>query len=305
MKGHALRSHMHTWAFINNAAWCYMNSCIWGVMWSMTFLHNPVEAWGALQGVANLAKLGSGRPIKLTQCPAVRNALREWHTLHPGGAQQDGAEFCTVVIAGLVGFCWGSYQARCQFEPPENHALHQPLLLQLPSGRKTVQPVTLQALVTEWHEACGKLQALAAGHAMICLQIERCSALHVKNRLPVSVPSCRTLLFPVFCAEQRHLQVHWQEYTIRAMVIHRGERPSHGHFHTVLFDDSQAWLADDGSGPRPYKVVRDDERDLYLIWLTKSQHVPGECSVRPEVISPVTCSPNGDSNIQQVLARFF
>ena len=67
-------------------------------------------------GVASMADL------KLAQCSAMQQALRkEWHTLHPRGHQQDGAEFCTVVLAKLAGISWGHYDSRCQFEQPEKH----------------------------------------------------------------------------------------------------------------------------------------------------------------------------------------
>ena len=87
------------------------------------------QSVGALQGIATVAQLSSGLPFKLTKCPAVQQALREWHSLHPGSKQQDGAEFCTVVLAKMVGIQWGTYDARCQFDVPEKHALHQPILL--------------------------------------------------------------------------------------------------------------------------------------------------------------------------------
>ena len=290
---------MHTWA--EQCGMVLHELVHMGVMWSMTFLRRPVEAWGALQGVASLARLSSGRPFKLMQCPAIKSALREWLAHHPR-TQQDGAEFCAVVTAKLVGYDWGSYQARCQFEQPENHALHQPLLLQLPSGRQAQQPVTLQALVLEWHEASSRLQALTAGPELVSLQLERCSELNVKNRMPIR-PPCRTVMLPVFCGDQ--LQVQWQEYTIRAMVIHRGERPSQGHFHTVLLDERQALMADDGSNPQPYQVGKDDERDLYIIWLVAGSCLHGECSVQSATISPVKRNQSGGNSLQQVLARFF
>ena len=298
LEGETLRTEMMQWAFINSSVWCYMNACVWGTMWSLTFTCRPARAWGALQGVATVAQLSSGLPFKLTKCPAVQQALREWHSLHPGSRQQDGAEFCTVVLAKLVGISWGSYEARCQFDEPEKHALHQPVLLQLPKHSPKQEAITLQALILDWHEATGKLQALTSPHEALCLQLERCSDVGTKNRHSISVPRAEVLI-PTFGGPG--LQVEWRPYQVRAMLMHKGERACSGHFRTILIQEKATLLADDGCQPAACRITSEDERDLYMLWLTPSSQAPGpEYPVQPAGISP----PVGAS-IQHILTRFF
>ena len=291
VEGETLRGDMMKWAFINSSVWCYMNACVWGTMWSLTFACRPAKASGYLQGIATVARLSSGLPFKLTKCPALQQALREWYSLHPGSKQQDGAEFCTVELAKMVGIQWGTYAARCQFDVPEKHALHQPiLLLPLPSRHPAKQQITLQALIFEWHEAMGKLRALESRPEVMRLQLERCSDIHTKKRN----------LFPVFAGTG--LRVEWHSYHIRALLMHRGERPSRGHFRTILFQGSDTWLADDGRVPATCKVTGEDERDLYTIWLTVgSRSSPTEYPVQALGTSPEETT----DSIQHILARFF
>ena len=209
--------------------------------------------------VATVAQLSSGLPFKLAKCHAVQQALRGWHSLHPGSRQQDGAEFCTVVLAKLVGISWGSYEARCQFDAPETHALHQPVLLQLPMHHQGAAALTLQALILEWHEATGKLQAMTSRHEALCLQLERCSDVGTKNRSPVSVPRAEVLI-PIFGG--LGLQVEWRAYKVRAMLIHTGESTCSGHFRTILLQEQATWLADDDCRPATCRITSEDDRDL-------------------------------------------
>ena len=193
---------------------------------------------------------------------------------------------------------WGSYEARCQFAEPEKHALHQPMLLHLPKHSPKQDVTPLQALILEWHEATRKLQALASPSEALCLQLERCSDAGTKNRHSVGVPRAEVLI-PAFAGPG--LQVEWRPYQVRALLMHKGERASSGHFRTILIQEEATLLADDGHRPEPCRITSEDERDLYMLWLTPSSQAQGlESPVQPEGISP----PTGP-NIQNILTRFF
>ena len=99
---------MIAWTFHSSTVWCYMNACTWGLMWSLTFTDEPIQAGGELKCIVGKGNQNSGRPLKLVECISLQTAMRQWCAKRPVNTQQDGAEFCTVVLSRLVGFDWGT-----------------------------------------------------------------------------------------------------------------------------------------------------------------------------------------------------
>ena len=150
LTGPTLREHMLQWSFSNSSIWCYLNSCVWGLLWGLTFVPNPHKAWGCLREVASdAARTPHGR-IKLSQCPSIRGALKRWCTAHARHDQQDGAEFYADVLAHLVEVKRGAWEGRQQSASAEKHDLNSPVLLHMPMMSGTDgQNVPLQSLVLQ------------------------------------------------------------------------------------------------------------------------------------------------------------
>ena len=187
---HAIREAMLTWSFSNTSIWCYMNSCVWDLMWSLTYMQRPLHAWGRLSHVARTAAQQPNTPLKLAQCSALKPAMHRWCSTHSHTQQQDGAEFCASVLAGLTAVNWGQYESRRQalLEKNESHDLRTPLWLHMPmqAGSAASMPsVEPQALIIQWHEDHQWVEALSAPHEVLCIQLGRGLAGNLKDHTQV------------------------------------------------------------------------------------------------------------------------
>ena len=73
--GPQLRTGMHHWQFANTQLHCYMNSCTWARMWSLTYLPEPVEKWGFLGTWDMLQAFSHPSLCKLPAEPAYASPL--------------------------------------------------------------------------------------------------------------------------------------------------------------------------------------------------------------------------------------
>ena len=113
------------------------------------------------------------------------------------------------------------------------------------------------------------MHALLPTPALICLQVEKNTGAHAKDRTCVHVGD-RQIHMPIFC--QPDLTVVWEIYSVQAMTVHRGEVVRAGHYQAVLFDGKRAWMADDNQPPRQHELDDVDKGDVYLIWAVRSDH---------------------------------
>ena len=217
----------------------------------LTYVQHPLKAWGELNHVAKAVAQHLDVPLKLTQCTALKPAIRRWCSTHSHAQQQDGAEFCASVLAGLTAVTWGEYESRRQTMLGENqtHDLSTPLWLHMPmqDASQTSMPcVELQALIIQRHEDHQWLQALSAPHDILCIQLSRGQASNKKDNTQVLISG---FLVHVRVFTGPDLDIQWHPYRVRACVLHQGDATTCGHFQAMLFDREESWLADDNRQP--------------------------------------------------------
>ena len=213
-------------------------------MWSLNFLQSPHKAWGKLRDIAKTMAVSDSHPVRLSQSPVMKEAIRQWLATHPKCEQQDGSKFCSLVLANLTGVEWGQYEGRRQHDMPEKHSLPTKIGLHMPMQHKPGQSVGLQAVVLQWHEEHAHLQALSWACPIICLQLNRgCPG--IKDNTPARTGD-NAVLMPVFSGDA--LTISWTRYRIRAVAMHRGGGTEQGHFNAILHHHyDRSWLADDGN----------------------------------------------------------
>ena len=118
-------------------------------------------------------------------------------------------------------------------------------------------------MIMHWHEDQLCVHALNEPVAMFCLQVERNKGSTNKDRNAVELGAF-LLRMPVFTHQD--LQVSWQPYVIKAVVLHRSDMVSYGHYQAVLVDGQIMWLADDNCKPREYEFSLRDGNDTYFVW---------------------------------------
>ena len=296
---HAIREL--TWSSSNDSIWCYMDSCVWGLMWSLTYMQRPLQARGRLSHVARAVAQHPGTPLKLTQCSAHTPAMRRWCSTHSHTQQQDGAEFWASVLAGLTTVSWGPYESRRQALLGENqtHDLSTPLWLHMPmqaTFEASMPSVELQALIIQWHEDHQWLQALSAPHDVLCIQLSRGQACNLKDHTQVFLSGFQVHV-PVFTGAD--LDIHWHPYRVRACVLHQGDATTCGHFQAVLFDREESWIADDNRPPARCSASPGQglANNMYILWLAKA---PG-----PAVGSDPLPEVQNVASLRSVLSQYF
>ena len=109
--------------------------------------------WGRAQaepgeGSSNAMAEEVVKPINIKACNVYCKA---WSTGHRGFQQQYSAEFCADAAHGMLGVSWGSFEERCQTEPPVRHSLQCPIPMDvtgIPTASNT-DTWNMQASATE------------------------------------------------------------------------------------------------------------------------------------------------------------
>ena len=191
--------------------------------------------------------------------------------------QHDGAEFMQFFLmkqspaAAQVRVHWQAKERRETSWRCVDGGCSAPLLIIPPAdaiadATQGLHGYSMQELIDHWHMQ----ETLHAGiHTppLLVLQVGRFDfsqqdVCAIKRRFAVIPDS--TIGFPVFGDTDEVLK---HTYVLRSAIVHKGRTPDSGHYFTLLFEDSQAWYADDGV---PAVLLTDGEvsqhyRDIYLL----------------------------------------
>ena len=130
------------------------------------------------------------------------------------------------------------------------------------TGHGTVKrdPASIQ-----WHEDNLGLQPLVGRPALAIIQLNRSLLQMERDSTLVQLP-VETLHTTSFTGAGLH--VFWQQYRIRAAVLHRGHTAAEGHYQTALWQESKMWIADHNQLPAQAAWTNADEADVYLLCMT-------------------------------------
>ena len=258
---------------------CYLHSTIMAVHWVMlqVRLHDaraplPPQVLTMLCPPSTSQTSDTG-PVQVLQSLPWLLMLRTWPQLHQ---QHDVAEFAMYLLPrfspmGMNG-CW---EAR-NYSPDgvitlDTGTLETPLPMQLNAG----STICLQQSVEGWCSQTRAKYALCTATPILCLQLLRFSTSGEavsKDVRPVKGLT-GTIRIPVYTAPTT-LSTELIPYQVAAVQHHFGERPSSGHYRTMLHGQKQFaagrfWLTDDSRRAMP--TASDAYSDsAYLVWLRQA-----------------------------------
>ena len=67
--------------------------------------------------------------------------------------------------------------------------------------------------------------------------------------------------------------VHWIEYQIVAVALHRGQVPTAGYYQCLLRTGGGRFLCDDDRVPISVPHLKAMDEDIYLFWLTRTANL--------------------------------
>ena len=259
---------------------CYLHSTIMAIHWVMlqVRLHDaraplPPQVLTQLCPPSTSPTSNIG-PVQVLQSLPWLLMLRAWPQLHQ---QHDVAEFAMYLLPrfspmGMHG-CW---EAR-NYSPDgvitmDTGTLETPLPLQLNAG----DTICLQQSVEGWCSQTRAKYALCTATPILCLQLLRFSTSGEAVRKDIRPVKglTGTIRIPVYTAPTT-LNTELVSYQVAAVQHHFGERPSSGHYRTMLHGQKQFaagrfWLTDDSRCAMP--TASDAYSDsAYLVWLRQAE----------------------------------
>ena len=281
------------WRWVNGGMnLCYANASVTALAWSMRALLiggdvAQTSGGGDVMHDTWLQKLM--QPINPTSVSSCTRSLLDllspvpafaaWCVDHPVGAQQDAAEFTSVLLAPMSGLYSGIAESRQTQNQTRVIDIGHMIMLDVPSHRPQWM---LQDLIEEWHLQQGPMQALTRPVPQLCIRLGRCGAAGLKQPMQVSIKDA-VLYVPYFSSspswgESENMPASpqhaaWLRYRIEAVVQHHGSDYRSGHYTAALVTTfPNAVCMNDAHAPEPCANVS-DLVDAYLVWLS---HVPWE-----------------------------
>ena len=237
---------------VNPHSLCYVNSSIMALLHIREILGLQDAILDSLRREVEAAHRRSGS-LLITELRSLRRLTPGWHF---GPEQQDAAEFSSLVLARLEGqVLWQS-----RIEEIEGIRITDTgtfLFLSMPTS-----PSTLQELIEAWtfqHHVYG----LTGEWPRIPVVLGRYAGRR-KNQARVTFDG--DVMLPIF-GEGRPLRQ--ARYQVGAALIHLGERPTSGHYRSLLRGESAWYNSDDARPCARTDLTREHACNVYLLWLVK------------------------------------
>ena len=267
----------------NEGNWCYLNSCTYGLLWTLLNLDaKPSNAWGPHHAtLTDFLQQHAGTPAKLAELPWVRGILCDWG---PSQGQRDCAE-CTHRL--LTWLSSGSFDMRWErrLEKADglvvldtNTAL-TPITLTITPHMHMTGHCTFTDLISTWMQELSMKTALLQAPPCLCLAIDRyfqAEAGTIERSL-CSIEMVTEVNMPVFISTD--LRYDFSGYIPVASVAHLGADLA-GHCRALLklmpsmVTECQpaAWLTtDDDTEPQPiWNVPPWFAKHMTVVWLVRT-----------------------------------
>ena len=267
----------------NERNWCYANSTILGLFWTLLCLL-PVQLahWGTRSlALLDFLSRAASRTVALTDESWFQEILRSWG--QPLG-QNDGAEFSHAVLAWLdspaIDMRW---ERRCEIgdavQTLDQGHQHMPIKLEISLSMDSCGTCTLLSLVRTWCQVDAMQAALCSASLCMCLQIDR----YVQDetgqiwRTGCQVEFDAAVRFPLF--HTSGLQTELVEYVVVAGACHVGEDLA-GHCRAFLrlqpgvdaCNQPYQWLITDDDRPseKVWHLPPWMSRNLTVLWLLRA-----------------------------------
>ena len=313
----------------NDSNWCYINSVMYGLLWTLLCLDRPTfDLWGAhgTELVEFLAQ-HSCKIAVLADIPWLAPILRNWG---PTQGQKDCAERAQKILTWLAADAfdmrWERRLETCDgFITMDVNSACTPIILTFTRDMHLKGSCTFSELISFWSQGNSMRASLATASPCLCLQLDR----HYQDEAGnITKTNCKIemeteVAMPVFT--QHDMQIEHVGYIPIAGVAHLGMDMA-GHCRSIMkiqpslvsATSPAAWLTtEDDQRPTPlWAVPTWFQSNAALIWLVRTdmlslpayQPVLREESMQsttmPEPqMAPVAAdtTPPSDADLQQEL----
>ena len=278
-----LSSNMCGLTLANSLNWCYANSTISCLLWTLLCLF-PVSFhnWGTRSAeLQDFLRRVAGDSLALTDEQWFCQILHFW-----GGtnSQQDCAEFSLAVLKWLGSPAFSlRWERRCELDSEMHIMDHSdtctPIKLEFTLSLDSTGHCTLQDLVRPWCQVDSMSTALTTASICLCIQLDR----FVQNdeghmwKTACSVDFDQVVTFPFFVSNDLRTEV--AEYQIVAGACHLGQDLA-GHYRAAMrlrpgldgLSRPVKWMVtDDATRPEPvWEVPAWMKRNATVLWLIRS-----------------------------------
>ncbi|CAL1130183.1 unnamed protein product [Cladocopium goreaui] len=267
----------------NDRNWCYINSVMYGLLWTLLCLDRPAfDLWGA-HGPELVAFLiqHSCKIAVLADIPWLAPILRNWG---PTQEQKDCAECAQKILTWLAADAfdmgWERRLDTCDgFITMDVNSACTPIILTFTRDMHTHGSCTFSGLISSWSQENSMQAALKTASPCICLQLDRHYQDEVGNifKTNCAIELETEVAMPVFT--QHDLQTEHVGYIPIAGVAHLGMDRA-GHCRSIMKIQPSLVTA---TRPAAWLTTEDDERptptwdvpawfkcNAALIWLVRT-----------------------------------
>ena len=271
-----------TMVLLNDTNWCYANSAVHGLIWTLLCLQiqsemiwgpHFAELWTFMQHVA-------ATPVLLADQAWFQTAMCIWG-MTPG--QRDCVECAQHLLTWLASpafdMRWEQRLERAEgILLADSNSCFTPITLNISAAMHDAGHGTLSSMILDWSQEHAMHKALLHAAPCLCLHVDR---YFQSSEGTISKSECQISLdqaihFPVFLA--RDMKYETVTYVPVAGVIHQGQDCA-GHYRTLLrmqptviqSSGAASWLlTDDGHVPEPlWQIPTWCQRGLTVIWLLR------------------------------------
>ena len=286
-------------SFTNDRNWCYGNSTVYNVLWTLLCLSGEdLSFWGPRHETL-ISFICRHATTMATLCNEswFQVVLRDWGNTQ---SQQDSAECTTHLLAWLSSPDFNMrWERRVELadgiQVCDHNSEHAPILLHIPHDIHHTGHCTLTDLVRVWSQEQSMCTALLTAAPCICVSIDR----HHQNAAGEVVRSMCTVAldsevtWPIFTGI--NLTCEQADYIVFAGTAHCGQDRA-GHCRALLklqpslvtMAQPASWLlTDDAQPPLPiWNVPTWFEQSVCVLWMVRS-----DCLKLPAYQAPVTRQP--------------
>ena len=292
---HALRVLVSHMTLRNDTNWCYANTTMYGLLWTLLSL-NSCEAfsWGPhFKPLMQFIFASKDISLALIHFPWFVQLLETWGFTQ---AQQDCSEFVRAAILWLdspeIDLKWER-----RFEHAGTTRCHDcshacmPVILQFTPQLSTMDVCKLDDLLHHWHQANGMRAALLRAAPIVCIHVDRLTASETgqieKSSCAIELDAETTI--PVFNATGTDCEP--VSYLPIAAASHQGLDQA-GHYQallkiqpTVLSAHPVQWLlTQDNQQPQAcWEIPTGFRENLTVIWLIKADNIQVPFYVPPDI----------------------
>ena len=274
---------------LNPDCWCYANSSVYCLLWTLLSHQCTSADNGGAQfdALVHFVQQATHKPVALIEMPWFQRIMQQWGV---NQGQQDCAE-CTFHLltwlqSDVFAMRWERRLATELGVQVMDHGTHfKPIGLVITHEMHNRGQGSLRLMVSDWHQELSMCQALLDAPIGLCLHVDR---FHQNDLGTICKSQCSIDLecevsMPIFT--KTTLACEWINYVPVAGIAHLGEDGT-GHYRAILkiqptvdaTGTPAAWLlTEDGQKPQPaWKPPSWFSENLMMVWLirTDCMHLP-------------------------------